>query len=552
MLGVTGGLPPASLADQKAPLRCLPPLVEALLAAVLAALAYFALQGALPYHDAARFIGQLSGGSFVWDIAHILLQPVALLLYRWSGADPATVLKALSSLSAAAAVGLFHLLLLRLGVRRWQAVLGTLLLATSCSVLTLAPSAHPKLVAFPFINGAFLCLCVAERRGGKDTGLLLLGGVLLALAAAFLASALAIPLFAALAVLVAARRNRMGWGAALARAAVLAGTCGLAFLIIACVGYVLLTGEPLSLAGLTGSVMTKAELRPAPIPLPVYLVRAVFGTVNNLIAVPVLGATAQAWMRGQIPSLRPYAGLLPVLALWLLAALLVTAIYARTAAALVRGRPWLMPIAFLCAAQAWTIWYGLNDPEHWFQLTAPTIVLFLTLMPVAVVRWVLPAWAVVATAANLALLAVPVAIYPLARHEAELTRMLGPKDLLVYFASYPGRPYVGFYSLPGIHTFRVDVQLHAPGATVDGVLHDMEAELDQTLLQGGRVMVAGILDPLDWDAPWMDLLGRRLTKARLEQALLASRTAVRLPDLGGIRLWELRRSVPAGSAVPPG
>ena len=140
------------------------------------------------------------------------------------------------------------------------------------------------------------------------------------------------------------------------------------------------------------------------------------------------------------------------------------------------------------------------DGAHWFQLTAPTIVLFLTLMPATIVRLVLPIWAVVAIAVNLTLLAVPVATYPLARHEAELAWMLGPKDLLVLFASYPGRPYAGFYTKPGAHTLRVDIGMRESGATVDGVLHDLNVEVDQTLRQGGRVVVADMLNPLDWEA----------------------------------------------------
>lgn len=291
----------------------------------------------------------------------------------------------------------------------------------------------------------------------------------------------------------------------------------------------------------------KADLRPAPVPLAVHLARIVFGTINNLVAVPHLGATAQAWMRGQISSLRPYVGLLPILGLWLLTALLIVAIYVWTAVSLLRGRACLMPAAFLCGAQAWTIWYGLNDPEHWFQLTAPTIVLFLTLMPLEVVRLVLPTWAVVAIAANTALLAIPVASYPLARHEAELASMLGPKDLLVLFASYPGGPSAAVYSMPGVIKYPIDLRLREPGAKAQAVLQEMDTAVDQTLREGGRVLVADVLDPLNWEAPWMALLGQGVTKTRLEQALLASRTASRLPDLGGLKLWELRHAAaPAG------
>ena len=524
----------------------IPAVGQAAFAALLAGLAYFALQGELPYHDAARFTAQVESDSFVWDIAHILLQPTAMLLHRWSGATSVHTLKALSSIATALAIGIFHLLLLRLALPRWQAVLGTVLLAGCCSVLTLAPSAHPKLVAFPFVTGALLCLCLAERDHMRRIGPVLLGGVLLALGGGYLASVLTTVPFATLAVLFAARRGGARWGRAFRQAVVLGGASGLVFLVIVCAGFVLLTAEPLSIAGLTHSVTNKADLRPAPVALTVHLARLLFGTVNNLVAAPDLGATAQAWLRGQIPSLRPYAGLLPILALWVLAGLLIAGIYLRTAGALLRGRACLVPAAFLCGAQAWTIWYGLNDPEHWFQLTAPSIVLFLTLMPAGVVRLVLPVWAVVATIANLALLAVPVATYPLARHEAALARMLGPNDVLVLFAAYPGQPYAGFYSMPGVHEVRIDLWLAEPGVTVEDALHRMDATVNQTLQAGGRVLVADILNPLEWEAPWMSLLGRGVTKGRLYEALLDSRVAIRLPDVGGVKLWELHRSPASG------
>jgi hypothetical protein len=514
-------------------------VAEAFLATAIIALVYYLLQGQLPYHDAQRFTNQVGSGVFVWDIGHILLQPTAMLLHKWSGGEPVAMLKMLSSFATATAVGIFHLLLLKLEVPRGKAVLGTLILAGCCSVLTLAPSAHPKLVAFPFVTAAFLCLCMAERQNTPSTRLLASGGLLLALGAGFLASVLATAPFAALAVLFEARRNAMNWDVALRRATIVAAACGLGFLVIACAGYMLLTGESLSIAGLTGSVIGKADLRPAPIPLPVHLARVVFGTVNNLVAVPGLGATAQAWMRGQIPSLRPYSGLLPILALWLLAALLIAAIYLRTALMLFRHHCSFMSVAFLCGAQLWTIWYGLNDPEHWFLLTAPTIVLFLTTMPTTTVRVVLPAWTAIAIAANFALLAVPVATYPLATSEQKLASLLTSKDLLVHFVSYPGHPHVGFFVLPNVKTLAVDLKIKESG-DVNSTLQAIDIEIKRTLQDGGRVLVADILDPLEWDAPWMALLGQGVTKRRLEQALLHSRAVEKLDDVGGIKLWELR------------
>lgn len=517
-------------------------ILAACISSVLTALLYFSLQGELPYHDAWRFANQVGSGVFVWDIAHILLQPTAMWLHKWTSLDPVKALKLLSSVATAVAVGVFHLLLLKLKVPRWQAVVGTVILACCCSVLTLAPSAHPKLVAFPFINGAFLCLLLAERRNfkGAPITLLVAGGVLLGMAAGFLVSALATAPFVTIAVMIAARRDGQRWRQSLAYAAIVSVAVAATFLCITCFGYMVFTKFPLTLSGLVLSVADKAELRPASIPPIVYLARIAFGSVNNLVSVPGLGATVQAFMRGQIHSLSAYKDLLPLLGLWLSTGVLIAAIYCRVTYALFQRQAIYTAVAFLIGAQAWTIWYGLNDPEHWFMLTAPTIVLFLLTMPQGVIRVVLPAWATIACAANFALLAVPVATYPLAINEAKLARLLGPKDVLVLFRHYPGRPYAGFFNLPNVHSIPIDLRLEDTNATAASVLKEIDTELQQTLDHGGRVIVADILDGRDWEAPWMSLVGRGVDKHRIETTILHSRSATRLEDVGGVKLWDLR------------
>lgn len=511
-------------------------------AALVAALFYEALQGELPYHDAARFTEQVTAGQPVWDIGHVLLQPLALLLYKLTGAPAVVVLKQLSSLSAALAIGVFHATLLRLGISRWNCILGTALLACCCSVITLAPSAHPKLALFPFVNAALLCLIEATRPGARRP--LLLGaacGVFVAIAAGFHASALTVLPFAALAVLVEARRHGLGVVSALARGALLAIAGGLGFLVLVLALYPILTGAPLTAQGLVGSVAGKADLRTPAVPLVVHAARAVFGTVNDIIAVPGLGATVQAWMRGQVPSLQPYASLLPIFAIWLFSGLVLAAIYLRTAAVVAVQRTFPAPAAFLCGAQLWSAWYGLNDPEHWFQLAGPTIILLLTVFPPRVVRAVLPAWTAATIVLNLALFAIPTATYPLARNEAALARTLTPADLLITFISYPGRPYAGFFTLPNIRTLALDTALGAPGGE-----QAVNAAIADTLRDGHRVVVADILDPFDWEAPWMLLLSQRITKDRVHALLTQGRTATRLADIGGIKLWALT-SAPTGS-----
>lgn len=517
-------------------------LLEAAVVTLIAASLYVGLQGELPYHDASRFTNQVTSGAPVWDIGHLLLQPFALVLQRLTQADPVFVLKELSSGATAIAIGLFYVLLGRQGLSRWKAILGTLLLAGTCSVLTLAPSAHPKLVAFPFVTASLLCFCEIERAQRRPVAALLIGSVLLAIAAAFLASALATAPFVALAVLFETRRSGQPWRIAVTQAAMVAATIGTAFLLLILVFYPLLTGQPLSLHGIIGSVAEKTDLMTQPSSLPVQAARAVFGTANNFVSMVGVGATAQALMKGQIASLRPYQELLPAFVTFVITLAVLAAVYLRAALFVVTRRTLSIPIAFLCGAQAWSIWYGLNDPEHWFQLSAPIILLFLTLMPNWTVRSVFPAWTVLVIALNLVILAVPVASYPLAHHQSALARMLAPGDRLVMFTAYPGRPSTSFFHLPEEQTEQLDTMLLKATSSMPTVLDQIDADISRTLSQGGKVIVSDVFDSHDWEAPWMALLGLGVTKDRLYATLLHGRTATRLDDLGGIKLWQLRPS----------
>jgi hypothetical protein len=191
-------------------------------------------------------------------------------------------------------------------------------------------------------------------------------------------------------------------------------------------------------------------------------------------------------------------------------------------------------------AQAWTVWYGLNDPEHWFQLTAPTGILLFLPVPAVMVRWVLPAWTAVAVSINFAFLAAPVATYPLRAEEIALADRLHPNNPVLYFVSYPGRPYLGNFRMPDRRTLAMDEELLNRSGSFSAGLDTINTEIERTYRGGGRVLMADILDPLEWDAPWTSLLARHITREQLYNGLLASRTAVRLRDASCIKPWELR------------
>lgn len=520
-------------------------VLELLLAFLAAGALYVALYSQVPYHDAGRFAAQVNSGHFVWDIGHIFMQPATLLWHEYLGfGEPAMLSqKHINTFATALAVAVFYGMTLRLRFPLWQRVAASVLVATSCSVMILAPTAHMKLLAFPFVNAALLCGIVWEqemRRPGAAPMRALIGcAALLALAAAFLASALATAPFATLAVLLAARRAGLGWKAAFGRAVLFAVVCGGLFLVCAGFGFITFSGQPLTLDGLAASVVGKADLRPTSFSLAAGVAAVVFGTPNNLVAAPVLGSVGRAWITGQVPSLRPFLGVLAEQAIpWGATLVLLAVIYLKAARGVLSGRVSLLTVAFLCGAQAWTIYYRLIDPEHWFQLTVPTVLLFLTLFPRRAIRLVLPPWAAITASVNLAVIGIPLATYPLARYQAQILQMFTPRDLVLLFGTYPGGPWVGYYRLPGTPFVKLD-QLLAHSPDPDAFYRALAARIGQTLTNGGKVVAFDILDPDNWNAPWSELPREGVTKSDLIGFFHDHFRVEPLPSIGGMKDWRI-------------
>jgi hypothetical protein len=494
--------------------------LEAVVAFVAAGIFYMALYGEVPYHDAPRFIAQVNGGRFVWDVAHILLQP-ATLLWHWYlgfGESASQSQKHIHTFSTALGAGIFYATMIRLGIPRWQRICAVALVAGSASVIILAPSAHMKLVTYPFLNGAIYYAVVWEKKlasglrvGDRD---LLIAAVLLAIATAFLASCLAAAPFITIAAVLVRVKSGSSRRDAVISGVKFAALCGALFFALACISFILFSGQPLSLQGLSAALSDKADLGPKPMSMAVRLARTVFGTANNLINAPVLGATMRAWLGGEIADLRPYyASLAEQLLPWSIMLVLIVVTYAVAIRAAVRGAACLMLLAFLAGAQTWTIYYSLNDPEHWFLLTVPTFLLLLTTFPAAVTRWVMPVAAVLVVGTNLWVTALPTARYPLARYQAEVAGTFGSRDLLVSFAAYPGEPYLGFFYLPDVARLRLDQLLEA-SPTPAAFYEAADQHIRDAIARGGRVVAFGVFDPKNWDAPWPNMARLGMTKAK--------------------------------------
>jgi hypothetical protein len=529
--------------------------VEATSAAIVAALLYRSLYGELPYHDVERFANQVNSGQFVWDIGHIFMQPATLLWHKYLGFGEAaeTSQKHINTVAAALAVGLFYGLLQRLEVARWDRVFATLLVMGSGSLITLAPSGHMKLLAFPFMNAALFVLVGWERASARGNGSmrdLAIGAGLIAVAAVFLASAAVTAPFAGLAVLLARLRDGAGWRRALGAASLFGIVCGVTFFILACVGYAVIVQAVPSLHGLAESIADKADVKSLTYSIPASLARLIFGTINNLVESPDLGAIGRAWIAGDIPSLQPYAGvLLRQGGAWLVTSVLVFRVYAASMVKSLRGAPCFVPVAFLCGAQTWTVYWGLNDPEHWFLLTVPTVLLFVSLFPPRLTRFILPPWAMLVVLVNVVGFAGPYATYPLKRYQRQISSMFTSRDLLIAFEAYSGGPSLRAIAPRNVPTLMLDDKLLIAGGPA-GLYGEVARKVAETWAGHGRVIVfGGVLDPYDWNAPWGDLPSQGVTKRRLLDFFYRRYDVKPLGRLAEIPAWELQ---PHDGAMVPG
>ncbi|MDE2166008.1 MAG: hypothetical protein KGJ66_06700 [Alphaproteobacteria bacterium] len=518
-------------------------LWEPVLAAIAAAAFYVSLYGQLPYHDVLRFVAQIDSGKFVWDMGHVWLQPVTLLWhwYLGFGETAEQSQKHINTVFAAAGIGVFYFALMRFEVGWWQRIVAAALVAASCNILTLAPTGHMKLLALPFLTATFYFAVAWERdlaAGVARNRTLVWSGVFMALAASFHSSCLAAPPYVGLVILLASLRHGDGWVKGIGRAALYGATAGLLFLALLETARLVFFGQWLTPHVVAATVGAKDALRTGWFSWSDLIGRMVFGTVNNFIAAPALGPIMRAWLLHQIPSLAPYAGRLIVQAVpWFATLALLAAVYLRSAWLSWKGAALMMPLAFIIGDWSWNLFFNINEPEHWFHITVPTVFLFLMVTPPRLTRIALPLWAAVTIALNLVLWAVPEARYPLDRYQAQLARDYGPNDLFLYFVTYGGGPNMSFFTLPTPHL--VLDQLYEKSKNTPVFFGAVEQSVDATFKRGGRVVVFEALDPTNWNAPWMLLTRDGMTKVKFVGFFDSHYKVVPLGAVAGMKAWQL-------------
>jgi hypothetical protein len=278
--------------------------------------------------------------------------------------------------------------------------------------------------------------------------------------------------------------------------------------------------------------------------------RFAFSLVNNFVFLPSLGTLGRAYLWGWLPDV--HAVLPSLIGQALLAAmvgLLLASTFVLGGRQALRDRaPGLLaPWAFVLGAAAFSYYYNLNDPEHWFQFSMPVALMVLQLRRRWLDVWLLGIALPALLAANLLGYGIPKARFALAERQQSLMTALGPQGLYVGFAAYPGEPDSSLFNTPGIERFNIDlVQMNETKADTAALLARLDARIDAALARQGRVLVFRALDDQDWRGPVMQVALAGLPRLQLRKHLEA-RYAISGPvDAGGFPAYELR---PLGAAA---
>lgn len=512
------------------------------------------LYSEVPTDDVALYAAKLEADKFDWKVFHIFLQPAALIWHRLfgDGADVVSSMAQINTLCAAIGLAVFYFLLCRLGYGLWLRIVVAGIAVVSFNILALAPTAHIKMLALPFLAVALYHAVLWEHEavgGGKVVNWyrLTMSAAALGMSTAFLVTGITVLPFIGLGILLISHRAGQGWHRGLAPMVVFGAICcgiGAAAMFV---GYVADVAQPGGLFDFIGYVLGQVAHKHGnafarDFGLVDRLARGAYALVYNYVFTPDLGPVMRARLWGQISSLTPYAWELArdIVPFVLTIIVLGVTYLAAGLRMLSGGFPVVVPLAFLIGHVGFAITTNVNDPEIWFQVTFPTLLLFTQLPGTTAVAAAATVWLLVVGTVNLSLYAVPRALYPLSAHEADMQARFGGDDLIVHFTTYAGRPDISFFALPGIPRLKLDRAL-IESRFDPSVLPDAKAQIDRTLEAGGRVIAFRIFDERDWDAPWLKFAGRGMPKRKLIGFFREHYAVTPIGPLAGLDAWELTK-----------
>lgn len=519
------------------------------MAAVLSGLFYTGLRSELPIDDTLSYGPHIAAGVFEWDSSHLLMQPAVVLWHRYLGfgGTARASQEHFNAFCAAVSIGVFYLLLVRLGVSARRRVLLTVLAACSYNLFNLATSGHVKLAVLPFLTLSLFHAALWERHelagGSGRPGLLAASAVELGVACAFLINSALVAPFLGAAVLAVSLRAGRGIGRSLGRAAGFGALSGATATALLGTVYAFVSAGPASPGGFFSFLLAKSAARPPFAGVAESLARGVFGVVQSFVYVGDFGAMLRTWMSGDGSFLAAHRRTFVIEGLiFLAAAALLAWIYGEAGLRLLRGRgvaavPW----AFMLGALAFAIPWNLNESDFYFQIVLPTVAM-MSMMVLGNTAWrrvaagLLVALVTLVTSTVLFGWALPKRRYPLSRYNAELRSRLTPRDLAVYWLEYTGGPSLIFMKLPGVPRLHPD---HLYVREPDRFFPRLARAVDGRLAAGGRVYLFGILDGRTWHSPWPVLRREGLTETRLETFFRQRYRVVDRGEIAEIPCWEL-------------
>lgn len=525
----------------------------AAIAGLAVAIAYAWLCSALKVDDVDRYWHEIGANRFFWDLGHLWMQPLAMVLYRISGGVLGVnhSLEAINVISVGLGCGVFFATMREAGHSVRKSAAAVVFVAASYNLITLGPTAHIKLMVFPPLALALhhaLRWERAEAAGQTGQRDMIASAAWSGIGVNLLVSVLPQALLLALFMLVRSAR-RHGFAKALRATlpyALTLATVGFALLLA---GYVTAvqtgTTQAHGLLGFTlDGLKEKEDLHVGFASLKEMPLRFTFCLINNFAFLPSLGALGRAYLWGWVPdvhsvlpSLLGQAVLATVVG-GLLAAIFVTG--ARQA--LIARQPGVLsPWAFVLGAAAFSFYYNLNDPEHWFQFSMPVALMAPQLRRRWLDIWLLAVVTPALLIVNLAGYGIPKARFALAERQQALQTALGPKALYVGFAAYPGEPDSSLLETPGVERFNIDlVQLNETKSDAAALLARLDEQVAAAFARGGRVLVFRALDDEDWRGPIMQVALAGMPRAKLREHLAAHYVISGPVDAGGFPAYELR------------
>ncbi len=112
-------------------------------------------------------------------------------------------------------------------------------------------------------------------------------------------------------------------------------------------------------------------------------------------------------------------------------------------------------------------------------------------------------------------------------------------DLILYFVTYPGTHYLGFFNVPNVRRLAIDTII-MQSKDPDQAFARIRDEVIATLNAGGKVIVFDALDPYDWNGAWATFAGMGISKARVTDFLKDNFKVESLGPIAEMPAWRIR------------